>query len=211
MAPNARRKLLQTLTAVSLGAVATSPRVASAASAPTADRRLDDLEAHQKITDVLFRYARGNDRLDAALISSCFWPDAHVTFLPYDGPAPGFVTLAMKILSSLLWCQHYITNVMIDVRGDQAVSECYFFAHHHTKKNKAGHEEEQYYEGRYLDRLERRDGVWKSAFRHGFMDFIETTPSPQPYSSIQGHSVYGPSDPIFKMLAELRAGRPASR
>lgn len=208
MVTNARRNLLQMFTAVPLGAAAVMIGGKAAEASPSHEPRLANLEARQEITDVLYRYARGNDRRDEALIRSCFWPDGRYIFAPFDGNAQKFVTMAMGILNSLLWCQHYITNPMIEVRGDQAVSECYFFAHHHTKK-KDGSEEEEFYEGRYLDRFERRKGVWKSAFRHGIMDYIATAPSPQPYNSIKDHSVYGPGDPIFKMLADLRASHSA--
>lgn len=170
--------------------------------------RLDAIESRQAITDVLHRYAQGDDRADEALKRSCFWPDATVKFGSFDGTATDFVTFAMKIVRSLQACAHHLTNVSIEIRGDRAVSECYYFAHHwRTASN--GDAEDAFFEGRYVDRLERRNGVWKIAHRRGLRDYGTVTPGTASTAQIpmDQRSARGADDAFYVMLAELRAGR----
>ena len=180
----------------------------SAAAPPDLAVRLDVVESRQAITEVLYRYAQGDDRADETLKRTCFWPEATVKYGSFDGTATDFVTFAMKIVRPLKFCSHHVSNPWIEIRGDRAVSDCHYFAHHRRLASTGNGEEDAFFEGRYVDRFERRDGVWKIAHRRGLRDYNAVIPADSkaeiPKDQRSGRV---PDDPLYIMLAELRAGR----
>jgi hypothetical protein len=169
--------------------------------------RLDLAESKQAIADVLHRYAQGDDRADEALKRTCFWPDATVKYGSFDGTATDFVTFAMKIVRPLRYCAHHVSNVWVEIKGDRAVSECHYFAHHRRVASSGTGEEDAFFEGRYVDRLERRDGTWKIAHRRGLRDYTIVSPAGSSVEiPVEQRSARVPDDPLYTMLAELRAG-----
>lgn len=58
---------------------------------------------------------------------------------------------------------------MIEVEGDVAYCESYFFAVH-RRQNKDGTKADLIFAGRYVDRFERREGRWKIAHRQVVFD-----------------------------------------
>jgi len=207
------RAALLALPAAIVAAAATR-NVAQAAPPPAPAKgppakEMADLQARQDISDILIRYARSNDRADEDLMRSCFHSDATFKFGPFDGAASDFVPYAMKIVRPLKWCAHHISNVFAEVKGDRAVSECYYFAHH-RRVNKAGDgEEDAFFEGRYVDRHEKRDGVWKIAHRRGLGDYTTVVPAATAYESIPKERRSGRlgEDPLYVMLSDLRSGQ----
>ncbi len=90
------------------------------------------------------------------------------------------------------------------------MSECYFLAHHRRTKKSAEGEEDWFLKGRYLDRFEKRDGVWKIAHRRGLHDFARTfDPADTSLDAAPAEqlSVHSTSDPLYAMLADLHSGR----
>jgi hypothetical protein len=169
--------------------------------------RLDLAESKQAIADVLHRYAQGDDRADEALKRTCFWPDATVKYGSFDGTATDFVTFAMKIVRPLRYCAHHVSNVWVEIKGDRAVSECHYFAHHRRVASSGTGEEDAFFEGRYVDRLERRDGTWKIAHRRGLRDYTIVIPAGSSVEiPVEQRSARVQDDPLYTMLAELRAG-----
>jgi hypothetical protein len=57
--------------------------------------------------------------------------------------------------------QHHLPNQTCEIDGDTAHTETYYIF---SSSNLNG--TRNFGQGRYLDRLERRDGEWKIAFRH---------------------------------------------
>jgi len=170
----------------------------------------DVMDARAQITEVVHRYARANDRVDEALFRSCFWPDSTHQHGSFKGKSQDFATRAIGIVSKLRTCSHLITNVSIELVGDKAVSECYFLAHHRRTKKSGEGEEDWFLKGRYLDRFEKRDGVWKIAHRRGLHDFARTfDPADTSLDAAPAEqlSVHSTDDPLYAMLADLHAGR----
>lgn len=174
------------------------------------DARLLALADKQDIAEVLYRYARGCDRADEAALRSCFHPDSRHNHGMFEGLSWDFVDRAIAICRPLKACKHMISNVMIELDGDRAVSECHFWAHHRRVDDKTGAEEDFFTGGRYLDRLERRDGVWKIISRTGIADFERfDAPSDRVMWTMPAVKIGGkhPDDPIYGMVAELGDGR----
>jgi SnoaL-like domain len=128
---------------------------------------LREMKDRQEIYDCLMRYCRGIDRLDRELLLSAYHPDAaddHGTFV---GKVEGFADYAFDLHTRYqLRTQHHITNHICEIDGDVAHAESYYIfrslntqAPLHTTAS-----------GRYLDRLERRNGRWAIADRICLVD-----------------------------------------
>ncbi len=125
--------------------------------------------------DLVSRVARAIDRCDAALLATLFHPDATDDHGMFAGTAADFVAWVMPVLGTMKRTQHLIGQVLVELDGNRAASESYFIAHH-TLDGPDG-EILMLAAGRYLDRFERRDGVWKIARRHAVYDWTSSAPS----------------------------------
>jgi hypothetical protein len=133
-------------------------------------QEVQELRDRQAIHDVLVRYSRGLDRHDSELLASVYHEDAidhHGNFL---GPPADFVPWVNGLHEEgYVAHQHFVTNATIDVDGDQAHSEIYCLVILRRKEGPV-----DICGGRYLDRLERRDGVWRVAARETLVDWACT-------------------------------------
>lgn len=138
------------------------------------DRRIADLLDKQTITEVLHSVARGVDRGDVDLVAAGFHDDA----TDYHGLANGPVANVLSILAQgrLLFSQHAISNILIDLDGDRAKVESCFNAAHQARAAD-GQLWDELLRGRYLDRFERRGGEWKIARRVVLWDWSRVEPS----------------------------------
>jgi hypothetical protein len=211
MEANARRRALLALAGAPIGLAACATAGGESMGGPhgaheqfLADlaRRLDVQESRTAITEVLYRYARGNDRADEALVRDCFWPESTHKHGRFEGASSDFVTFAMRIVTALKFAAHHISNVSIELNGDRAFSECYYFAHHRRNVANSDQEEDAFFEGRYLDFFERRSGVWKIIRRRGQSDFTANPiPANIPFANwpANGHSLHAPDDEYYAM------------
>ena len=108
---------------------------------------------------------------------------------------------------------HLLLNHHVEIDGDVAHSECYyqFVARNHPWED-GGEETVLLAGGRYIDRLERRDGAWKIALRTNVIEWSCLQPSlPPPFSDVpgigdNGVSARDKSDPSYtRPLANRRA------
>lgn len=130
---------------------------------------LDILLAKDEIRDLQSRYMRGQDRLDADLQRSVFWRDSTVDYGFFQGSGDDFVTFAQDLLRGHEANLHLIGQSLIDVEGDVAFGEVYYFAYHRVVEG--GVAQDMIVAGRYVDRYERRGGVWKIAHRSELFDW----------------------------------------
>jgi len=127
---------------------------------PSFEEKVRILWEERQIMDVLHRYSRGFDRCDMEIAKSAYWPEAL-------GDHPGFCGLAHPMCDYFdsfhrdLWesTQHHITNTRIEIDGDTAHTESYCF----LAAKKLGTLELVIIGGRYIRRLEKRDGEWRIA------------------------------------------------
>lgn len=121
-------------------------------------------EDEAAITRVLHDYCRGIDRLDAELIRSAYHEggyDDHGD--SFQGTVEEYVPWVLDVLRTRFTStMHALSNVTIDVDGDEARSECYLLAHHVVASSGAL----RVFGARYVDRFERRAAVgWRIAHR----------------------------------------------
>jgi hypothetical protein len=133
-------------------------------------RRLLDKQA---IAEVLYRYCRACDRADETALRECFHPDSVHKHGGFSGTSAQFCDVAMNIIRSVQVSQHLLTNVLIEFGEgrDLAFSECHYQAYHRQANRSTGEPEDEFSAGRYLDRFERRSGVWRIAERVGLIEW----------------------------------------
>jgi hypothetical protein len=139
------------------------------------DDDIRELLAKQAITEVLYRYCRALDRMDRALASSIWHPGGTADYGDlYEGTGEGFIEWVWGVHAPLTGHSHQITNRLISVGGDRAVSEAYV-----TVALRAVTPEGAVWDsisrGRYLDRLSAVDGRWAIDHRQYVHDVGPTT------------------------------------
>lgn len=138
---------------------------------------LDTLIAKQAITEVLYRYCHAVDRIDPELAAQVWHEDglAHYDGI-FEGTAAGFFDFVFEAHSHCDATSHQLTNILIEVDGDSAVSQSYVTACLRT----AGLD--RIVRGRYLDRLSCRAGKWRIDERRYVNDISQTVPAEEPGS-----------------------------
>lgn len=140
---------------------------------------LDELVTKQRIVEVLARYCRGIDRMDRAAVASCWHADGTADYGDaYAGTAAGFIDWVWPVhRDGFTAHSHQITNVLVHVHGDRAVSEAYVTVALRTVPAAKG-QVDIVSRGRYLDRWSCRDGVWAIDHRRHVADLQTTHPVP---------------------------------
>jgi hypothetical protein len=161
-------------------------------AAPLADRLA--------IQDVLCRYARGIDRCDEAVLRAVWWPGATADYGNGAGDAGDWSGAVVTALGAMRRTQHFLGNMLIEIDGDGATAETYCRAYHEI--DGTGGPEEMEVGGRYLDRLEKRDGEWRIAQRRYVLDWNRNTPSTAAwdgplYGGLQRRGARAPDDPSY--------------
>jgi hypothetical protein len=135
-------------------------------------REIRALRDRQEILDCVNSYGRGLDRLDADLIRHAYHPDAVDNHGPFTGGVDTFVPFAIEIEGTFLATHHGITSHNCEITGDSAHAESYvlFFVRMTDGKTVGAGG------GRYIDKLERRDGRWAIAVRRLLMDWSYLVP-----------------------------------
>jgi len=121
-------------------------------------QRLLDKEA---IREAALKYTRGIDRHDEDIMRQAYHPDACDDHGEYIGDPEGFIHYANNVHSDN-WKvhHHFVTNMTIELDGDAAHCETYFFAT--LSRHQGGTDVAA---GRYVDRFEKRSGQWAVADR----------------------------------------------
>jgi SnoaL-like domain len=119
--------------------------------------RLQEMIDRADIHDCIVRYARGIDRFDRELLRSAYHDGAIDDHVGFVGLVDDFIDWAFAYHSTQTRHQHYLLNQTADIDGDVAHAETYYLfvgtdrePENHLTING----------GRYVDRLERRDGGW---------------------------------------------------
>ncbi len=184
---------------------------------------LREVVDRQKIYDVLTRYCRALDRCDAELMKTVYWPDGYDAHGVFNGNAEEFAEFIVREIQT--WfevTQHTICNIHMEIDGDVAYTEAYLLAYHRVKGTagkigeifgpaylanldiEPGTEPPQdfFYGGRYLDKLEKRDGEWRIKRRTVVMDWNRNVPTQSIWDEgmfkvLDIRGTRGKSDPVY--------------
>jgi hypothetical protein len=138
-------------------------------------KTIEDVIAEAEIRDVHLRYCRANDRRDEELMRSCFHPDA-VIELHETLNVDAFIAMGNAMLAGFTVTWHNTGNQLVEVSGDAAWAERYTTSSHRTPADESGVARDLIVSGRYIDRMERRDGEWKIARRKMVVAFTRFDP-----------------------------------
>lgn len=156
--------------------------------------RVAALLARQDCAELVYKMARGIDRMDESLLRSLFWEDATDDHGLFSGTAAAFVAWVLPVLGSMRSTSHNITNVLIAVDDDRAAGESYFIAQHSLDGDPPT---EMFACGRYLDSFARRGDEWRFARRHAVYDWTMSVPASGAWDA----------EPMKGLLARGRRGR----
>jgi hypothetical protein len=172
--------------------------------------RLIEMLDKQEIHERLMRYCRGVDRGDAELVSQAFHPDAmadhgHVFF---DGVSVGEALAGMAAKHTNASGTHFTGNELIEIDGDDAYSEVYFFAV--RERERAGVAVTFTRCARYIDHWQKRDGVWGIIYRKVVDNWNRIDPVHERWPTANQFllSAVGRGDAVYQIRTEERR-RPA--
>jgi hypothetical protein len=132
------------------------------------EKNVQYLMDRQAILDCINRYTRGLDRHDEPMIASAYHEDGVDNHGPRVASIPDFVRWVNDAhAGSFSAHTHHITCHTCEIEGDVAHTESYVLFVQRTKDGNTL----QGGSGRYIDRLEKRNGVWKIALRRLVIDW----------------------------------------
>lgn len=176
------------------------------------DDALQRLLAKDEIRDLIARYARGVDRADWDAVRDGYHADAVDDHGDYKGDVDGFIRFGSERVSGATQVMHFLGQSLIEfASADIAVAETYFFTAHTL-----GAEAQRAYGagdgtqpvqlsqfGRYVDRIDRRDGRWRVARRTVIFEATRLTTGEQPpLKASWARQRRDGNDPIYLALAE---------
>ena len=163
-------------------------------------RTLADKDA---IRDVLYTYCRALDRMDRPLASTVWHPGATAHYDGiYEGTGEGFLDWVWKSHAAMERHSHQITNTLIRIDGDHATSEAYVTVVLWTLPDTQGRQRELVGRGRYIDRLEKREGVWAIVHRLHLLD--QSSDFPLGRADVSEGSRRDATDGSYSILNETR-------
>jgi hypothetical protein len=108
------------------------------------------------------------DRLDADLVRSAFWPDAHDAHGATNGTVEDFLAAWLPTQGKREAGQHIIANHAVSFDGpDAADTETYLV----VAVKDHGSAALELMGGRYIDRFEKRGGEWRIKTRLALLDW----------------------------------------
>jgi hypothetical protein len=155
-------------------------------------------------------YCHAADRRDYALMLSLYHDDAYDNHAPFfQGTAKEYVAWLPGMLGHWSATSHSISNALYIIDGDHAEGELLTRAYHRT----ADHSREIIGYGRYVDRYEKREGIWKFSYRSLVMDYDEvrviekSDAAPDAGAGDASIGSAGADDPVYKFLPRFAASR----
>jgi hypothetical protein len=179
------------------------------------------LSARAEISDVIHRYCHATDRRRWWLMDSVFHEDATCHLSVIGGDWREFVRQGAKLLEPVGVTHHQVGNIQIALEGDVAHSETYVTAFHRVPADAppggpfggTGEAYDAVFGARYIDRFERRAGVWRIAERRSAAEFRHYRPVNEGALSdvpAKFRGLWGDEDASLRVVAPWR-GDPQAR
>ncbi len=184
------------------------------------ETRLERIEAHREISDVVYRFCRAVDRSDLDAIAPLFHDNAVDNHAFYEGDVPGLVEWLRNRHRNILHASHNVSNLLIEwADPDRALVESRVIVC--IRYNPEGGAAFAKAAGlslavnrfvdvlsfaRYIDVFERRDGQWKIASRTGVPEqslFFEVADGTDITSPITILPRRDQNDLVFRLRREL--------
>lgn len=130
---------------------------------------LTELLDREKIRDCLARLARGEDRRNAELITSAYWPTAVVDLGIFTGTFDEYLAWVVPGSPDIPVTQHVLGQHLIDLHPDTAIVETPVVAYHRVTAPEG--DRDTVIGGRYVDWMDKIDGGWRIAHRTMLYDW----------------------------------------
>jgi hypothetical protein len=136
-------------------------------------KSLQAVADRQAITELIYRYCRSMDRIDAELGYSIWHEDAVADYGEevYRGSGRGFIDHVCEQHRGTLAHSHQVTNILIELEGDRAASESYVTSV--VRFMRADQLQQITTWGRYIDQWSHRSGRWGIEKRVAIRDLDE--------------------------------------
>ena len=169
------------------------------------EKSIKELIDKQAIYEVLCTYCRGVDRCDTDIVRSVYHEDSYDDHGYWKGAGQDFADFVVnRVWKANLATTHSITNVMIDF-CENDVARCESQVMATLVRRDTDPVVADVMGGRYVDRLSKRDGVWKIEERTVVLDWtrVETWHAGEAPVAIEaftwGRRMDG-TDAIYRML-----------
>lgn len=177
---------------------------------PDMEAQLQALLDKQAIIELVNTYCNAADRHDNVKFRQLYHEDAiddHGSF--FKGPAMEFIDKLPEIQGPMEILHHNVTTVNIKLDGNRAEGEVYILAFH--KVQTPDGPLDLLIGGRYFDKYEKRDGVWKFTHRAVVADWANLhQPSIVNLDNpiIEGAYIGkpGPADPSYGFFSLFKRG-----
>jgi hypothetical protein len=133
------------------------------------ERKIQHLTDRQEILDCIVRNSRGNDRFDEALVTSSYHPDGVHEVGARTIPGSKYGEHANHAHGAMSERNlHHVTMHSCEIEGATAHAESYVIGLFLD----TGAETSRILSGRYIDRLEKRDGEWRIVVRRCTVEVV---------------------------------------
>ncbi len=169
------------------------------------ETKLRQLIDKQEIYEVLCTYCRGVDRCDADLVRSAYHEDSYDDHGYWKGRGQDFAPFVVnRVWNANSATTHAIMNVLIDF-DDNGIARCESQVMATLVRRDTNPVVADVMGGRYIDRLSKRDGIWKIEERTVVLDWtkVETWPAseaPVPLDGFTWGRRSDRSDALYVML-----------
>jgi len=131
------------------------------------EAKVQELMDRQAIFDCIKRNSRGNDRFDQELVAGSYHPDGMHELGANRIPGRDYGQHANRSHATIAEVNlHNVTMHTCEILGDVAHTESYVIGLFADK----GGQTSRMLAGRYIDRLERRNGEWRIALRRATVE-----------------------------------------
>lgn len=178
---------------------------------PSLEKQLQELLDKQALYELICAYCNAADRHDHDKMRALYHEDAIDDHGHYSkGPAKDFIDKLPQIQSAMEILHHNVTTVNLKLDGDKAEGEVYILAFHKVREGERSYD--MLIGGRYFDKYEKRDGVWKFSYRSIVADWAY----PQDPSAVRmDHPMLsgayigkpGPVDPSYGFFSLFQRGQ----
>ena len=152
------------------------------------------------IQEVLWRYCRAMDRMDAPLALGCFEPDAELVYSTlYRGGPEGFVAWLWPVHARMVGHVHSVSNILVEL-GPAATAASEAYVQVTLRMELDGELVDLIGKGRYLDRWRRAPEGWRISRR----TYVSDLGSVVPVGRRDVSAVLSPATPGLTAVAARR-------
>lgn len=170
------------------------------------DATLEEMIAERAIRNQIHNYSRAQDRFDVGLFMSVCHPDCIIDYGGNGGPqGPAIDAITLFNTNHARWAAHthQVTNIVIKVKGDKAVSETYVHATLRGFPDESRRAEDMHSRGRYLDHWSKRDGRWALDHRLLISEFGWIQQAEHAQVGARGNPRRDRTDPVYAAFEAL--------